>query len=223
MKTPLLLALMALASGAALADSSPSTPVVHLEASATKAVPQDAVEVALYAERDGVDAARVQQQVTEMLAHALSLAKGKTGLTVHNGHYQTTPTYGKEGRISAWRAHGELILEGSSAGAVTGVVAELSDSLSIGHLSFKLAPEAEKQAQAQLQGEAVAAFLSKAREATRQLGFREFELGELQVETRGAGPTPAFAMMRASTAAMPLAGGEAQVSVSVSGTIRLKP
>jgi uncharacterized protein YggE len=101
--------------------------------------------------------------------------------------------------------------------------------MNVGSIGFRLSPELRARTEKALTGEAADNFYERARSAARALGFSGVELVEANYGTgTPAQPVPLARAMAASAAPaaavpVPLEPGRSVVTVTFSGTVRLKP
>lgn len=235
---PLLLAL-GLASGMpaswAQTDAMPAPgatqQVLHLSASAQTEVPHDWLVLSLSVQKEGVQAAAVQQQINAVLTAAVvaatpSVKPGKIELST--GGMQVSPRYGRDGKINGWQGSAHLIFQGRDASGIATVAARLPD-MSVTSIAWTLSEAQKKEAEMRSQAQAVDSFKSKAQSLAQQFGFASYVMKEVRVTTPDAGngfqPRMAMAQMDAPVpSSLPVAtvAGTAKVAVNITGSIQLK-
>jgi len=200
--------------------------VVSLDAQASAEVPQDIATVTLAIELDDADPAELVQKVNRTLDETMQEAKREPKITARSGGYRTYAVTDRNGRVSAWRARAELILESRDFKALAVLAGRLSARMPVGGISFSLSPEARKAEEDRLLAQAIAAFQSRAEAAAKAFGYARYSLLEVAVHTQSPGPVPrpfVRNMAAAATAApVPVEGGQATVIVSVSGSVKLE-
>jgi len=212
-----------LISGAAAlaAASSFAGTQIDLSVESARNAPNDLARATVFAEASGPSAAELGRRVNAQIAEGLQLAKKYGALKVRSGNNQTTPLYGKNGRIDGWRVRSELIIESKDLPAVSEALGKLQATLNVGQLSLLPALETRKQAEDAAIGDALAAFRGRAKLVADALG-KPYRIQKMSVLTQ---PRPIVPMMRATmmaeAAPMPVEAGEASVSVTVSGQIEL--
>lgn len=210
----------------AMAETAPQAPVLHLESSVSREVPEDLALASLFVERDNESALVAQQQVNTVMNAAVALAKKDTGISVKTGRFQTYATYGKDGHVTGWRVRSELQLESQKPAELSQLVSKLSATMNVGSLGSRLSEAAQTSAQKALQGEAVAEFRAKAQSAATQFGYGKYTLADVTLSSSASGTPngPVVFAARAMTApAMPVAleAGKSVVTVTVSGAVQL--
>lgn len=201
--------------------------VLGLSASASVEVTHDLLSVVLTTSREGADAGAVQDQLKQALDTALTEAKraSKPGqVDVQTGNFSLYPRYNQKGAMAGWHGTAELVVEGRDTAVIGQLVGRIT-SMAVGRVSQSLSREARERSEAEVAGQAIAAYRAKAAEYAKKFGYAGYALREVNV---GAGepPGPPIPMMRATAAAMesaplPVEAGKATVTVTVSGTVRL--
>ena len=224
----LLCTFLAACSIVALADPIDLRPTLQLEASASATAPEDVAHATLFVESENEDAVIAQKQVNRVLSAAIAKSKLLSSVDSKTGRAHTRPIYGKDGRITAWRVRGELVLESKAHAVLSQLVTKLVETMSVDSLGFSLSEESRNAIQQSLQAEAITTFKSKAQTAAKQFGYSQYTLGKVQLIFNNAIPSPRpMAFMAKSTAmeaASPISmeSGKTMVIVSVSGTVHLE-
>lgn len=198
-------------------------PLVRLEASAVREIPEDLATANLFTEKENVSPAAAQEEVSLAVGKALAVAKSQD-IRVLGSHYAGYPVTGKDGKIATWRVRADVTLESADTAALGTVINKVSGNLTIGNVQYTVSRAKAEQVRQELQDEALRAFKTKASAAAQSLGYSRYELGEIQImaTNEGGRPTPMMAMA-VKAAAMPLEQGKSTLGISVSGTIRLIP
>lgn len=201
--------------------------VLGLSASASVEVTHDLLSVVLTTSREGSDAGAVQDQLKQALDTALTEARrvGKPGqVDVQTGNFSLYPRYNQKGAMAGWHGTAELVVEGRDTAVIGQLVGRIT-SMAVGRVSQGLSREARERSEAEVAGQAIAAYRAKAAEYAKKFGYAGYVLREVNV---GAGEPPGspIPMMRATAASMesaplPVEAGKATVTVTVSGTVRL--
>lgn len=217
----------------ALAQPQPAVPrdVVQFSATATLEARQDQLSVTLRATREGSDPGAVQQQLKAVLDAALAEARPAVqpgGLEVRSGQFSLVPRSGRDGRISAWQGSAEVLLTGSDLERIAALAGRIQ-GMAVAQLVFGLSREQRERLEQQAQALAIERFRARAGEIARGFGFSGYSLGEIQINSQeqGAQIRPRFMVMEAkasvsSDAPLPVEAGQAQVQVTVSGSVQLK-
>ncbi len=221
---------MGLVTSSALAQVAPPAAenVVSLMASATVEVPKDQMTVVFTANREGADAGVVQSQLKQALDAALAEARKvarPTQLEVQTGNFSLSPRYTPKGTINGWAGSTELVLEGRDMPGIAQLTGKIT-TMAIGRVGFSLSREAREKVEADVSAQAIARYRAKAEQIARQFGFTGFVLREVQVSSSEAMPIGQPMLMRAQSAkigdeSLPVEAGKANVTASVSGSVKL--
>jgi len=205
-------------------------PTLNLEAAASQRVSEDTAWATFSVEKESRDQAQAQQSGRAALGELSALAKKYPQLQVSTDSLFTSPNYDKNGKITNWRTHFTLRIESTDTAQVAQAMSALMDKARLSGSGFSLSTAARKKAQDQLIADAVKEFEAKARVAATAMGFARFEYGSVALQQSGNSmPMPRGSMMAAkaemyssdSAAPVTLEPGKTEVSVSLSGTVRL--
>ena len=200
----------------------PPVDEVTLQAEASREVQNDQMVAVLGITVQGADPSALAEQVNREMEAALRVAKQVSSIRARSLGYQTTPRYGKEGRIEGWQVSQDLRLESSDFPAATKLVGALQKSLMLRSLQVRLSPESRRAAADALIEEAMRAFQARADLVAKAAKANGYRLGSVQVMPAGGGPVPVMAMARAAPSAqVAVESGTSTVTVGVSGSIRL--
>jgi predicted secreted protein len=205
--------------------------VLTLDAQASSEVPQDVIHLTLFYEEQAADAARLSDALNQRTAQALRDAHGahRDEVSVQTGQLSISPTNDKDGKISGWRGRSELLLESHDFAAAARLAAQLNGDMQVADVSFSLSPEAQRDAQAKLTDQAIAAFRQQAQAATQAFGYKSYTVREVNVTRSGANsPRPMMRMMRNAAASpaldsVPVEAGRTTVTVGVAGSVQMAP
>jgi predicted secreted protein len=201
-------------------------PTVQLKAGASSELPNDQMVVQLAVERSGPTAEKLNDEVLNALNLAIAKAKTVAGVKVRLGSVTTQPDWGPQGKRTGWRVRGAMVLEGKDLKATGALAGELSADLQIAGVSFRLTDEARIREESRLLKDAAAAFNARAKETAAAFGFGSFEIKNLNVDHAASNPPRPMQMeMRAATMAsppqVPTDGGDATVTLVISGSVEL--
>ena len=213
----------------ALAQTEPAMPragVLTLEAQASNEVNYDVAAITLVAEGESKAPAELAQRINRTLDDVMKEAKADAKVSARSGGYRTFPTTDRDGRISTWRARGEIIVESRDFQALSALAGRLSSRMQVAGISFNLAPETRRAEEDRLIAQAIERFQSRAQIAAKAFGYARFTLLEVGVHAQGAGPLPPRPMYKSMSAAeaapVPVEGGRTMVTVTVSGSVKLE-
>jgi predicted secreted protein len=206
-----------------------SLPTLTLDAQSKAVVANDEMQVAFAFEREGTDLGAMNQAVLQALSSAIADAKKVEGVKARMGSVQTNPNWTPQGKPSGWKVRGEVSFTSQNFTALGNLSGQLSQKLQFSGVSFKLSDEAKTTAERQLIRSAANAFRGKAQEAAVALGFKAFEMKDINLNNAGNTIVRPVQMMRAmrsdsmsASAPVPAEGGESEVIVTFSGTVNLK-
>src|SRR5260363_17167 len=197
-------------------DSAPDG-MMSLSAQASAQVPQDVVHITLFHEQQANTAAPLTAALKQKTDQALREARAQKQVAVHTGTLAVYPSTNRDGRITGWRGRTELVLESNHFEAAAKLAGKLTSILQIGDVRFSLSPKASRAAQQKL-----------ALAAAKAFGFSGYTIRKVNIGYNGAGFEPrsmrmsAYAAPAPSQAEVPVEGGKALVSVTVSGSVQMK-
>jgi len=177
--------------------------------------------------------AKTAGEVNETLAAALKQARQSIGssdlVKVSTGGFRTFPFYdSKDNKLVAWRGQADLVLSSNDLVAAGHIADKLVGQLALSNVSFSLSDQRRRSEQSRLLDEAAQAFRAKAQATARAFGFSDYRMDELDVSESGESFSPRPLMMaRASSdsaqdSSLNLQPGRQKVSVTVSGSIRMR-
>ncbi|CCD29656.1 Conserved hypothetical protein, DUF541; putative exported protein [Candidatus Glomeribacter gigasporarum BEG34] len=208
-------------------DSAPDG-MMSLSAQASAQVPQDVVHITLFHEQQANTAAPLTAALKQKTDQALREARAQKQVAVHTGTLAVYPSTNRDGRITGWRGRTELVLESNHFEAAAKLAGKLTSILQIGDVRFSLSPKASRAAQQKLALDAIADFRQQALAAAKAFGFSGYTIRKVNIGYNGAGFEPrsmrmsAYAAPAPSQAEVPVEGGKALVSVTVSGSVQMK-
>lgn len=204
---------------------------VQLSASASVDVPQDLLTMTLNTVRDGPDATTVQHQLRVALEAALLEARKSAlagQLDVRTGNFSLYPRHGRDGKLTGWQGHAELVLEGRDFARISAAAARIQ-TLTLSGVSFGLSREQRARSENEVQALAIERFKARAADIARGFGFSAYELREVAVSASDQGfmPRPRVMAMEArgamaAEAPVPVEPGKSAVAVTVSGSVQLR-
>ncbi len=197
---------------------------INLSATATDEVENDLLVAVLFEQREGEDPAVLADQVNRVIAAGLARAKGTPGIKVQTLDYRTTPVYRKE-VLTGWRVRQSIRLESSDSARLSRLIGELQASLQVESIAYRVSDGRRAQAEDRLIKEALAGFRHRATLVAGELGRPGYRLVRLDIGTQGAPIQPMLlrGMVAPAAAAPVLEPGTQRISVTVTGTVELKP
>lgn len=207
----------------------PQHPELQLNAEAIAVVATDELVVTLASEQEGAVVAALNSAVLKQLNDALALAKKVPGVEARLSSLHTNPNWESGGKRKGWRVRGELVLRGKNLSALSELAGKLGETLQFVGAQYRVSPELQAKTREALISEAAEAFKVKARASAKALGFNEMEISNVSlsdgihaappVSFKGRGTMMA---MTAESGGLPTEGGTERVSVTFSGTVKLK-
>lgn len=212
----------------------PPQNVLNISASASTEVARDWLTVVFATTRESVDAAAVQGQLKQALDAALAEARkvARAGqVEVATGGFSLSPRYAARAnaapQISGWQGSAELVVEGRDVQAIAALTARIT-TLSIARTGFSLSREARQKVEDEVAAQAIERWRARADTMSRQFGFTGYQVREVAVNAEGGGMV-AQPMVRAQAArmsamedsALPVEGGKATVTATVSGSVQM--
>lgn len=202
---------------------------INLSASANGLVDNDTITARLFRQEQGTQAKQLADTVNKDIAWGIAEAKKNKDFKVQTRGYSTNPVYQKNGgSVKTWQVRQEISVESQDMAALSEALGGLQDRLSLSGLSYSVSPEKRSAAENALISEALVAFKSRAKIIATNLGFSDYKIVNINVNSSGGqGPYP-IAMprmemaMSSKMAAPPIEAGEQNIQVSVNGTIELK-
>ena len=218
--------------GAHLVQGGNRMNVLQLSADGMVEVQQDWMLTTMTTTKEGRDAASVQSQLQKAVEAALAVAKAhaKPGdLEVSSGSFNVSPRYNRSGKIEGWQGSAEVVLQGRNFVQIGQTAAQIGD-MQIGGISFGLSREAREKVTGEAQAKAVQEFKRQAQSLTKNFGFSNYSLREVNVSNSSVdGGMPRVRMMSAKAnmasmdaAPVPVEAGKAQVVVQVSGSVQMQ-
>lgn len=193
---------------------------VDFQVEAAREVANDLLIVNLSADIQDKQPAQVAQQLNTALNDALKRAAAFTTVKASSGNQNTSPVYGKNNQISAWRGHGQIHLESRDFRAASELIMQLQGALQVTGLQFTIAPDTRLQIENRLINDAIAAFQGRAGDIRATMGAKSYKIVHLSINGM---PFANPMVMSAVRDAVPeFSGGESRITVQISGTIELQ-
>ncbi|MDX1514381.1 MAG: SIMPL domain-containing protein [Gammaproteobacteria bacterium] len=223
----LVLLFLAALSASALADDEAADAYdrVHLSFTASDDVANDVVVAVMFLQRDGENASALADEVNRVMRRAVESALKTPAVRAQTLQYQAMPVY-RNNKLAGWRVRQALRLESSDTDALSALMGELQDKLSVQSVDYLLSAQSRQAAEERLIAEALAGFRNRADLVAGELGRPGYRIVRLDVDTQHGGPRPLglarSAMMAAEAAPPTLEAGVQNVRVDVRGTVELR-
>lgn len=207
-------------------ETKPLLQVLNLSADAFAEVPNDTVRITFASEAENASSAALSQALNKAADTVLRDAKANPKLEAKSGGYSVYPNNDRNGRITAWRGRIEVVVESKDFAAASEFAGKAGDIMPVANLAFSLSRDARRAQEKRLTDEAIKAFQEKALNAAKAFGMNGYTVVNVSVNA-GTNTQPQFAdrgmvAMSSKSAAPPVEGGKASVTVNVSGSVQMK-
>jgi len=196
---------------------------VHLEASAERNVENDRLDVTLEAEAQGKAPGRIAAEVNETMDWALKQVRPISEIEAQTGTYRTYPVY-RDQVVVAWRARQQLLLKSREIRELSELVGMLQEKLQVKQMQFSVSPEARREAENTLIGEAMQAFRQRIMTVREHMDGSDYRVVNLHINTGRPSPVVyqerAMAMSARDAAAPAVESGTSRVTVTVNGSVQ---
>ena len=206
-----------------------------LAASARETVIPDEAAITLSASEHaahGKDVAAATRRVLRTVRAAIALAAATPGIVAATTGFQTIRDYRFVSGTQVpdgWWVRDEIVLTSRHLNALGDLTGRLSTTLHVEAMSTRISSRLRERVERSLTKKAIASFRAKAANVTRDFGLQRFGLCTIDVgglEGDRAIPRPVNPMLAAARVAagspLPIAPGQATLSVTVSGSIRMQ-
>ena len=201
-----------------------NTTTIDLSAEASRSANNDLARATVFAEASGATPGELARRVNSLVVDGLKTAKAYPNVKTRSGATHTYPSYGKGGKIDAWRMRSDLLLESSDTAALSELLGKLQSSLAVANLVMVPAPATLKKAENEAIVDAIAAFKARAAVVADALG-KAYRIKQLSINSSGRPlempMLKARGMMAVEAAPVPIEAGESQISANISGQIEL--
>ena len=210
---------------------------VRVGAEAYREVNEDRANVTLTKEIDGEDQREIMREVNQAMRNVVELGKGNPELELETGNYSIRKNvrYKKdtnEIEKITYTGVGQVIARAKNFDELLSFLEQAHDHMLVGNIRFDLSTDLRRTIEKEILKEAIESFRSKAETIATGLGYKTFEVRNIDISDSEASRPP-IRPMRSMTmsvdaargdyaAAPPLEGGKEMVRVSVSGQVVLK-
>lgn len=224
----LFLCMAILASTSAMADSTDNKGGfnrISLKAESSIEVENDLMQAQLAVEGEGIDPARLADQINRNMQWALKIAHESRSIDIKSGGYHTQPVYRKDSPYQ-WRASQMLSLESSNSAALSNLIGKLQEKLQVKSMRFMVSPEKRRATENNLIEKALDAFKARAEIVRSNLKANGYQIVNISINIPADRHRP-VPVMRGISSTMKVAEpavdtGTSSIVVSVSGTIQLR-
>ncbi|MCW8964607.1 MAG: SIMPL domain-containing protein [Gammaproteobacteria bacterium] len=225
-RTTVFMILLGLVFSAAAHDE----PVVHydhitLSANASKEVPQDELQVTLYAVSDSEEARTSADEVGTRIHKALSILNSEAGISTQTGSFNTHPVYKKQ-KITGWRSRQTLEVKSTNAKLLSELIGRVQNYVLLENIRYNVSEQVRRFAENQLIEEAMENFQHRARLVTSNLRREKYRVVDMNISTSHPRPNVMQARAMASLAeaapAPDIQAGKQHIQVNINGTIEVQ-
>ena len=143
------LALLCLCLPANAHETLPHYDHVSLSASASKEVPQDELQITLYAVSEADNAKTTSDEVSNRVHKALSILNNKKDITTQTGSFNTHPVYRKQ-KITGWRSRQTLEVKSTNAAELSQLLGRLQNHVLIENIRYNVSEQSRRLVENQL-------------------------------------------------------------------------
>ncbi|MGA4048888.1 SIMPL domain-containing protein [Ralstonia nicotianae] len=209
---------------AAAGGWTPPSGVLSLDAQAVAEVPTDTVTLTLGAEQEGADPGAISASLSRKAEDVIAQAKRTAGVQAETGGFNIYPNTDRNGKINVWRGRAEVRITSKDFAAASKLAGQLANQMQVQNVNFTLSREARTAAETKLVDQAVSTFRDKAQVTTKLFGYTSYAIREVRV-SEGSTPSSRTWALRAAamtdSSPVPIEGGKAQVTVTVSGAVQM--
>jgi predicted secreted protein len=208
-------------------DVPPTYDRINFQVSATQEVENDTLVAVMYHERTGQQPRTLADDVNRTIAWAVDLAKKNDAIEIQTLGYRQDPLY-KNKKITGWKVRQSIRLESTDTAALTTLVGELQDRLSVASLQYTISSDVRAKVENTLIMQALESFERRGKVISEKLGRPDYRIVNMNIITSGATPVPvrmrAVAAMAESSRVTPptVEPGVQSVTVQISGTVELE-
>ena len=143
------------------------------------------------------------------------------------GAIYTNPNFTPQGKPSGYKVRGEVVLRSTRLAELADLAGQLAQRLQLAGIAFQVSRETRQKEEKKLLTEASQAFRAKAQATATAFSFQSYDIKTLAVGNDGLTPMPIQSRgndmsLRSASAALPTAGGESDLLLTISGTVELK-
>lgn len=197
---------------------------VDFQIEATREITNDLLIATLTADIQDKQPTQVAAQLNTALNKALSVASSHTEVKASSGNQHTTPVYGKNNQISAWRGHGEIRLESRDFKVGGELIMQLQALLQLGGVQFTIAPDSRMKIENELITEAIKSFYKRSDAIRLAVGAKSYKTVHFAINSMPQ-HSPMLLMRSMADSSIPapeFAAGSSHMTVQISGTIELQ-
>lgn len=200
--------------------------MVNFSVVVEKEVPMDILQVRLFVQEESSQLQNLHKIVSDKLNQALTKIKAQPKVVIQQNNRNTSLRYDDKGRKNGWTERAELLLESQDFYALSQLIDDVSDSLSVSSVEPKLSFAAQDKLDDEMTQAVLAKFRQKADLVTHSLQTKSYRIVSLNMQTTAQRDDNDFTMYRAAemkTYAEPvkLESGTTHLKKQVNATIEL--
>jgi predicted secreted protein len=198
---------------------------VSLSARAGTEVPQDQLQVSVYALAESENAQDSASTVSNRIHDALALINQHKEMTAQTGSFTTQPVYHKQ-TINRWRSRQNIQIKTNEVASLSQLLGALQQYVQLENISYQVSDLKRQQIENELIKTAVRNFQQRAQLVTESLGRETYRIVDMNVSTQNHIPRPmatrAMSSMAEAAVAPAIQAGKQKVEVTVNGTVELQ-
>ena len=175
-KKLLILALLALPLASQAIDENQPKNRVNFSVEVEQQVPYDVMQVKLFLQEEHTDLKTLHKNISAKLNQALAKIKAQPAVEIQSNNRSTHVRYNEKGRKNGWVERADFVLESKDFYALSQVIDEVSDVLSIENIQSMLSPVALANLEDELSKQALAKFNHKATLIQQSLNAKGYRL-----------------------------------------------
>lgn len=146
-----------------------------------KEVPMDILQVRLFIQEEDANLQNLHKTVSDKLNQALTKIKAQAKVVIQQNNRNTSVRYDAKGRKNGWTERAELLLESQDFYALSQLIDDVSDVLSISSVNAKLSFSAQDKLDDELTQAVLAKFRQKADLMTKSLQAKSYRIVSLSL------------------------------------------
>lgn len=149
---------------------------VRFSVEAEKEVALDVLQVKLFVQEEHTNLKTLHQQISTKLNAALAKIKAEPAISIKSNDRTTMIRYNNQGRKNGWIERADFVLESKDFYALSQLVDDLSEQLSLEHINAILSPEAKEKLDNELSQAVLAKFQHKANLIKNGLQMKDYRI-----------------------------------------------
>lgn len=200
---------------------------VSFQVTEQREVSNDEITVTMGLEREKRDATMLADEINQLIASAIATIKKYPSIKSSTSDYSIRPIYSPDKRLDHWRGASSIVLKSKNRKDMAAVVQTLQETMLIKSTRFSVSADRREKIQTEMIDLALKRFNARAKQVSKGMGFEQYRLVNININTSGNTPRPVYAMagpktMSAEIAAPSFESGDTILNVIVSGTIEME-